>query len=101
MPKNKKPQGGRPARNFDPSYAKSSSKKPGSRSAGHRGYRPEEADAPAKTRWSRDERVAAGRTPHRAEREGARSATTARLAERAFDQRPAAPRRPWRPFLRP
>ena len=70
MPKNKKPQGGRPARNFDPSYAKSSSKKPGSRSAGHRGYRPEEADAPAKTRWSRDERVAAGHTPHRGEREG-------------------------------
>ncbi|MCD2441309.1 DEAD/DEAH box helicase [Agromyces sp. SYSU K20354] len=70
MPKNKKPQGGRPARNFDPSYAKSSSKKPGSRSAGHRGYRPEEADAPAKTRWSRDERVAAGRSPHRADRAG-------------------------------
>ncbi|GAA1757992.1 DEAD/DEAH box helicase [Agromyces humatus] len=70
MPKNKKPQGGRPARNFDPSYAKAGSKKPGSRSAGHRGYRPEETDSPAKTRWSRDERVAAGRAPHRGEREG-------------------------------
>ena len=50
MPKNKKPQGGRPAKNFDPSYAKGGSKggparagssKPGSRSEGHRGYRPE------------------------------------------------------------
>jgi len=82
MPKNKKPAGGRPARNFDPSYAKggrkggpaarhgSTSSKPGSRSAGHRGYRPEEAEAPRKERWSRDERVATGRSPHRAVREG-------------------------------
>ena len=79
MPKNKKPAGGKPAKNFDPSYARggrkggparSGSAKPGSRSAGHRGYRPEEADAPRKERWSRDERVAAGRTPHRAVREG-------------------------------
>ncbi|WP_344292252.1 DEAD/DEAH box helicase [Agromyces neolithicus] len=81
MPKNKKPKGGRPARNFDPSYAKSSSKKPGSRSAGHRGYRPEETDAPAKTRWSRDERVAAGRSPHRGDREG-----------RSYDRDDRAPR---------
>ena len=79
MPKNKKPAGGRPAKNFDPSYAKGGSKggparagsaKPGSRSAGHRGYRPEEADAPRKARWSSDERVASGRSPHRAVREG-------------------------------
>ncbi|MDQ2661188.1 MAG: DEAD/DEAH box helicase [Actinomycetota bacterium] len=79
MPKNKKPQGGRPAKNFDPSYAKGGSKggparagsaKPGSRSAGHRGYRPEPVDGPRKERWSRDERVASGRTPHRGEREG-------------------------------
>lgn len=81
MPKNKKPAGGRPAKNFDPSYAKggrkggpaarhgSTSSKPGSRSAGHRGYRPEE-EAPRKERWSRDERVASGRSPHRALREG-------------------------------
>ncbi|MGW4929556.1 DEAD/DEAH box helicase [Agromyces sp. NPDC004153] len=81
MPKNKKPAGGRPAKNFDPSYAKggrkggpaarngSSTQKPGSRSAGHRGYRPEE-EAPRKERWSREERVATGRTPHRAVRDG-------------------------------
>ncbi|SIN87640.1 DEAD/DEAH box helicase [Agromyces cerinus] len=78
MPKNKKPQGGRPAKNFDPSYAKGGSKggparagssKPGSRSEGHRGYRPE-ADEPRKERWSRDERVATGRAPHRSERDG-------------------------------
>ncbi|MDR5698627.1 DEAD/DEAH box helicase [Agromyces aerolatus] len=70
MPKNKKPAGGRPARNFDPSYAKSSrtkpGQKPGSRSAGHRGYRPDEAEAPRKARWTRDERVAGGRAPQRA-----------------------------------
>ena len=77
MPKNKKPAGGRPAKNFDPSYAKGGSKggparagssKPGSRSAGHRGYRPEEAEAPRKARWSSEERVASGRSPHRADR---------------------------------
>ena len=78
MPKNKKPAGGNRAKNFDPSYAKggrpsgparAGAQKPGARSAGHRGYRPEEAETP-KARWSRDERVAAGRTPHRADREG-------------------------------
>ncbi|GLI27630.1 hypothetical protein ARHIZOSPH14_18720 [Agromyces rhizosphaerae] len=76
MPKNKKPAGGRPAKNFDPSYAKKSkskqhkradasgsSRKPGSRSPGHRGYRPEEAEP--KQRWSREEREAAGRSPRR------------------------------------
>ena len=70
MPKNKKPAGGRPARNFDPSYASGSRHKPGSRSPGHRGHRPEEADADRKPRWSRDERVATGRAPHRSERPG-------------------------------
>ncbi|SFR82805.1 Superfamily II DNA and RNA helicase [Agromyces sp. CF514] len=79
MPKNKKPAGGRPAKNFDPSYAsggkgrpaRAGGTKPGSRSAGHRGYRPEETEAPrAKDRWSRDERVASGRAPHRADRDG-------------------------------
>ena len=91
MPKNKKPQGGRPARNFDPSYAKASSKKAGSRSAGHRGYRPEEADAPAKTRWSRDERVAAGHTPHRGEREGRENRDD--RAPRSNDRDDRGPRR--------
>lgn len=57
---NKKPAGGRPAKNFEP---RSNS---GSRSPGHRGYRPDEAGAPAKkARWSADERAAKGRTPDR------------------------------------
>lgn len=94
MPKNTKRQGGRPAKNFDPSYAKGGSKggparagsaKPGSRSEGHRGYRAEPADAPRKDRWSRDERVAAGRTPHRGEREG-REAGAAERPARRFDR---------------
>ncbi|KZE93608.1 ATP-dependent RNA helicase RhlE [Agromyces sp. NDB4Y10] len=90
MPKNKKPAGGRPARNFDPSYAKggrsggSAQRKPGSRSPSHRGYRPEEAEAPRKARWSREERVESGRTPHRAERPG--------RDERRRDDRPIAGR---------
>ncbi|QDZ15193.1 DEAD/DEAH box helicase [Humibacter ginsenosidimutans] len=71
MPKNQKPAG-RP--NFDPyakksngqkTYGAKSGSKPGSRSAGHRGYRPEDADAPKKRRWTSDERAARG---HAAER---------------------------------
>lgn len=94
MPKNKKPAGGRPAKNFDPSYAKggrsgaSASRKPGSRSAGHRGHRPEEAVAPRKARWSREERVESGRTPHRADRPG----RDERVAGR-YDRDERAPRR--------
>ena len=101
MPKNKKPAGGRPAKNFDPSYAKGGSKggparagssKPGSRSEGHRGYRPEPADAPRKERWSRDERVASGRTPHRAEREGREANAAGERPARRFDRDDRAPR---------
>lgn len=63
MPKNKKPAGGRPAKNFDPRYAaKKSGVKAGSRSPGHRGYR---ADASAdsaptgkKPRWTAADRTA-------------------------------------------
>jgi superfamily II DNA/RNA helicase len=94
MPKNKKPAGGRPAKNFDPSYAKggrsggSASHKPGSRSPGHRGYRADEAVAPRKARWSREERVETGRTPHRAERPG----RDERVAGR-YDREDRAPRR--------
>ena len=104
MPKNKKPAGGRPAKNFDPSYARggrkggparSGSAKPGSRSVGHRGYRSEESDAPRKERWSRDERVAAGRTPHRALREGRDDRPQRDQSERParrFDRDDRAPR---------
>ncbi|MFU8946792.1 DEAD/DEAH box helicase [Mycetocola zhadangensis] len=62
MPKNKKPAGGRPAKNFDPSYARKSGgpvgTTTGSRSPGHRGYRAVEGDAPKKARWNADERAA-------------------------------------------
>ncbi|UOE42968.1 DEAD/DEAH box helicase [Agromyces larvae] len=103
MPKNKKPAGGRPARNFDPSYARGASKsgapKSGSRSPGHRGYRPDE-DAPKKARWSRDERVASGRTPHRADarpeqggRDGRDAGRDGRDAGRRYDRDDRAPRR--------
>ncbi|TQO23416.1 DEAD/DEAH box helicase [Paramicrobacterium agarici] len=63
MPKNKKPAGGRPARNFDPDYvakrrAQQAKKgpKPGSRSPGHRGYRAPE-ETPKKNRWDAAERA--------------------------------------------
>ncbi|WP_082590514.1 DEAD/DEAH box helicase [Agromyces sp. Soil535] len=108
MPKNKKPAaGGRPAKNFDPSYAKGGSKggparsgssKPGSRSAGHRGYRPEEADASRKARWSSEERVASGRSPHRAVRESRddraprESRSEGERGARRFDRDDRAPR---------
>ncbi|KJL45100.1 DEAD/DEAH box helicase [Microbacterium trichothecenolyticum] len=85
MPKNKKPGGGRAAKNFDPRYnpkyraasegrdaqggkrrpGESSAGKPGSRSTGHRGHRAEAPDAAApKRRWSEQER--AGRDEARA-----------------------------------
>ncbi|MGB4136578.1 MAG: ATP-dependent helicase, partial [Microbacterium sp.] len=91
MPKNHKPKGGRPARNFEPRYAKKTSfhdrhaggrpggrdersdaadrrssydaSKPGSRSPKHRGYRAEAEGAP-KQRWSAQEK--AGRDEARA-----------------------------------
>ena len=105
MPKNKKPAGGRPAKNFDPSYAKGGSKggpaRAGSvqaRLAQRRPPRlpPRGADAPRKVRWSRDERVAAGRTPHRTVREGRddrapRDDATTR-ARRSYDRNDRAPR---------
>ncbi|GGI46108.1 superfamily II DNA/RNA helicase [Agromyces flavus] len=90
MPKNKKPAGGRPARNFDPSYA-GARKKPGSRSPGHRGYRPEEPASDRAPRWSREERVASGRTPHRSERPGRDRDRDERAPRRDRDDR--APRR--------
>jgi superfamily II DNA/RNA helicase len=66
MPKNKKSAAGRAPKNFDPSYAKKSSFKPGSRSEGHRGYRASDAaDAPKKRRWNADERAARGASPER------------------------------------
>ncbi|HEU4465904.1 MAG TPA: DEAD/DEAH box helicase [Agromyces sp.] len=91
MPKNKKPAGGRPARNFDPSYASGAKKKPGSRSPGHRGHRPEEPSSDRRPRWSRDERVASGRAPHRSKRPGrderpARSSDRDDRAPRRFDR---------------
>ena len=60
MPKNKKPAGGRPAKNFEPRYGakKSGGPSAGSRSPGHRGYRPESTEAPSKNRWSNEDRDA-------------------------------------------
>lgn len=89
MPKNKKPAGGRPARNFDPDYvakrrerqARKSGPKPGSRSPKHRGYRPPE-EAPKKNRWD-----AAERAERAAER-------------RAGEQRPSRDDRPRRGYDR-
>jgi superfamily II DNA/RNA helicase len=98
MPKNKKPAGGRPAKNFDPDRAK----KAGSRSPGHRGYRPD-ADAPKKARWSKERREVAGsggaRGPQRdrdesrdsrggARRDGADRAPRADRSDRPESDRP-------------
>jgi superfamily II DNA/RNA helicase len=87
MPKNKKPAGGRPAKNFEPNrYGAKSATAPrygapkataGSRSEGHRGYRAPDENAPKKARWNADERAA------RAEARPARS----------YDRDDRAPRR--------
>ncbi len=104
MPKNKKPAGGR-AQNFEPRYGKktayqdakrrpgqSSAGTPGSKSPGHRGYRAEEAEAPAKkARWNAQER--AGRDEARGIRSHARSDRDDR-PRREFDDRPRGERQP-------
>ena len=143
MPKNKKPQGGRAARNFEPRYGANKTsfhdrhhgagardggrderagrsdagdrrsapaaggydRRPGSRSAGHRGYRPAEAESGApKQRWGAQER--AGRDEARSIRnraESGRRETPHRRDERSrfeggserprYNDRPSAGRR--------
>lgn len=65
MPKNKKPAGGRPAKNFEPRYGakKAGGPSAGSRSPGHRGFRPEPAEAPRKNRWNSEDRDARRSAP--------------------------------------
>jgi len=124
MPKNKKPQGGRAARNFEPRYGANKTsfhdrhhggapardgarderggrsdagdrrsapaaggydRRPGSRSAGHRGHRPAEAETGApKRRWTPSER--AGRDESRGIRNRAESGR--RDAPHHRDERP-------------
>ncbi|WP_243062131.1 DEAD/DEAH box helicase [Humibacter sp. RRB41] len=94
MPKNKKPTGGRVARDFDPRYAdKKSGVKPGSRSAGHRGYRAtDQSDAAPKRRWTADERAARGVAPVRP-RGGARGESAYPSRDRSDDRAPRTDRR--------
>ncbi|MDQ1112533.1 superfamily II DNA/RNA helicase [Microbacterium testaceum] len=95
MPKNKKPAGGRAAKNFEPRYGAKTSfqdrkrrpgteapAKPGSKSPSHRGYRPEAEASSEKRRWSPQER--AGRDEARGIRASARDDRPAR----SFDERP-------------
>ncbi|WP_150953551.1 DEAD/DEAH box helicase [Microbacterium testaceum] len=96
MPKNKKPAGGRAAKNFEPRYGAKTSfqdrkrrpgaegpAKPGSKSPNHRGYRPESEATPDKRRWNAADR--AGRTEARNIRTSARDDRPGR----SFDDRPA------------
>ncbi len=102
MPKKKKPAGGRPAKNFEPRRGaapayqdrkrrpgEASAGKPGSKSPGHRGHRAETSDAPAKRRWTAQER--AGRDEARGIRkhphDDRRDATS--RPQREFGDRPA------------
>ncbi|WP_353115941.1 DEAD/DEAH box helicase [Microbacterium sp.] len=111
MPKNHKPKGGRPSRNFEPRYAKKTSfhdrhaggrpaprderaddrdrdtaagSKPGSRSPKHRGYRAEQ-DAAPKRRWTAQER--AGRDEARGIRNRAESGRREAPHRRDRDER--------------
>ncbi|MCU1561248.1 DEAD/DEAH box helicase [Mycetocola sp.] len=106
MPKNKKPAGGRPVKNFEPSYARKSGgpagSPAGSRSAGHRGYRPVEGDAPKKARWNADERAARRHSDEPREQRSPRDerygAPAARGAERpAYNRGENRPDRAERP----
>ena len=116
MPKNKKPAGGRPAKNFEPRRGakaayqdrkrrpgEASAGKPGSKSPSHRGYRGETNDAPAKRRWTaqekagRDEARGIRKHPHDDRRDAAgrsrgqydeRPARRDDRGARSFDDRP-------------
>ncbi|MFB7249107.1 DEAD/DEAH box helicase [Microbacterium sp. NPDC056234] len=114
MPKNHKPKGGRPARNFEPRYAKktpfhdrhndgrppradagddrSSSRPagPGHKSPKHRGYRPDAASGAPKRRWTEQER--AGRDEARSIRGRAESGR--REAPHHRDERGGSTERP-------
>jgi superfamily II DNA/RNA helicase len=115
VPKNKKPAGGRAAKNFEPRYGakssyqdrkrrpgESSAGQTGSRSAGHRGHRPEEAatDASPKRRWNAQER--AGRGEARAIRTHARDDRPVRSQgdrpARSYDDRQRRDDRPARSY---
>ena len=114
MPKNKKPAGGRAAKNFEPRYGakssyqdrkrrpgESSAGQTGSRSAGHRGHRPEEAtDASPKRRWNAQER--AGRAEARAIRTHSHDDRPSRSQgdrpARSYDDRPRRDDRPARSY---
>ncbi|WP_295853062.1 DEAD/DEAH box helicase [uncultured Microbacterium sp.] len=121
MPKNKKPAGGRAAKNFEPRYGAKTSfqdrkrrpgaegpAKPGSKSPNHRGYRPEAEAAPDKGRWNAADR--AGRAEARSIRSSARDDRPARSFDRndrparSFDRDERPPRdaghRPARSFDR-
>ena len=114
MPKSSKPSGGRP--NYEPRYGEkktsyqdkkhrpadgasrgAASATSGSRSAGHRGHRPAEQEAPAKGRWTSQQR--AGRDEARGIRTHAHSDRSARPsgdgsgAYRSQDRPSAAPAR--------
>lgn len=111
MPKNKKPAGGRAAKNFDPRYnpkyraaketgrardddpkrrpGEASAGKPGSRSPGHRGYHEKQADASPKRRWSEQERV--GRDEARAIRTHARDGRIDSAPQKASHDRDRRP----------
>jgi superfamily II DNA/RNA helicase len=93
MPQNRK---GAPARSFRPSASDPGARKPGSKSAKHRGHRPGEATPPTgaakKPRWSADERSDRGRPTERprGERAPERDARPARDGGYSRDSRPAA-----------
>ncbi|MEY2698583.1 MAG: hypothetical protein RL720_539 [Actinomycetota bacterium] len=86
MPKNKKPAGGRPAKNFEPRFGakKSGGPSAGSRSPGHRGFRAESTEAPRKNRWNSEDRDARRGAPA-----GERSAYGDRAPRGDRNERPA------------
>jgi len=83
MPKSNKSGGFKAAKNYEPRTPGKGGPKAGSRSAGHRGYKPVDESAPrTKQRWNADERASRG------------SATSGRGAERS--ERPSYGDRPER-----
>ncbi|MDO9396690.1 MAG: hypothetical protein Q7T71_09115, partial [Herbiconiux sp.] len=63
MPKSNKSGGFKAAKNYEPRTPGKGGPKVGSRSPGHRGYKPVDETAPRKQRWNSDDRASRGAAP--------------------------------------
>jgi superfamily II DNA/RNA helicase len=100
MPKSNKSGGFKAAKNYEPRTPGKGGPKVGSRSPGHRGFRPADDEAPRKQRWNADERAARGGEAVRRggvrpdDERGARPAQGGERGRASYGGRPSSADRP-------